>query len=445
MYWTIKAENGVCIERSGRRTALRKTLVFFLAMVLPLTSVSFSAEAAGNKPIGVPLVLKARIEFAASATLTAADVKSAFFPEGRRCAFAYTGPRSNRTIEFMTRMGFRTGVGSGPPGDRKALAARIKATAAKAVGAGTWHTKGGYSSVIQGNTMQETFDAIITSRLHIQKKTDLPVVFCGTGGHIGPSHFPLNRDFDRSVSYGAVYEDAHFLHIATGGPEPYMIYLGFGGERSLTLRGRYNNTMDSRRVPNELVYYQVLAAQFEGTLRRAARGQFVIFSIRDFRNADLKELADNIKDFGGKHPDIWHASPNMVVSNHYLKEKIKVKEVRAAGASAVEITLAVDRNIFVPFVLGPLSLELPGDLLVKAASIDGVPGKVFRKKDGVYVDLPVKAALSRGLAMSFTTAAPDMTVPDTMAVTLKIRNTSDEPLKNARLSWLGSLGLGGGG
>lgn len=418
----------------------------FLSMLL-LAGLSVFAsegkpeETAAKSALPEPLVLKARIELKGSASLKATDVKFAPFPEGRRCAFTYNGPKDLKTISHMTKLGFRTDVTVKPSTNTETLARRIYATNAKAVGVSPWNTKGGYSSAIQGNTIQETFDALMTSRLQIRKKTQLPVAFCHTGGHFSEGTFPRNRNFDAGIGYSAAYQDAHFLHLARGSSNPYMVCLGYGGKKEISLRSRNNNTMDTKKVPNELIYYQILASQFEGTLAGRQKGKFVMYSIRDFKKADLDELTMNIGEFGAEHRDIWHASPNMLVSHFYLREKTMISAVKPAVPNAFELELAIDRDLYPPFAFEPLSLALPKSLPIKSASVDGVPGKVTKKADGVYLDLPVQKALREGLRMTLVQQKPDMTIPDTMELTLKIKNTSGKPIQNARLSWLGSKGL----
>lgn len=393
------------------------------------------ARAARKKPADPPAVdVTVRVKLAGPANLKAADVKVAVFPGGRRCAFTFFGCRNPKTIEVLTKLGFRTTVYTGPSASPAYLKA-IEAAGAD-IGIHVWGARGGYSSHIQGNTVQQAFDSIATSRLVMRKSCTGPLATGAIGGHYGLQSFAIGRNPDKGSGSGFAYHDCNYLLLSDN--KPYIVYLGRQHPPFMTTRANFDNRIDSRRVPNEIIYYQILANQFRGTLRRAQMGQIVRFSLRDFRAPDLKDCADVIGPFG-KDPDIWHASEADLGANEYVRKKVRVKAVRPAGAGAVDIVLAVAADTFPPYLLTPLPLQLPAGAKVAAATVNGAACTVTARKAGPVVDVPLRDALRAGCRMTLTPSAPDMTVPDRMPVTLKIENPTDRPITAARLAWAGNI------
>ena len=377
-------------------------------------------------------------------SLRARDVSYSHFPGGRQCAFMYTGPRKTETLAQLTKMGLRTTVYVGPTASAKGVAALEKAGAEVGV-TGYWGAKGGYSSIICGNSTQEAFDAVATSRLAVRKLVTGPTLPSGTcGGHIPVHSFPIQRNNDGHGGYGAVFQDSNFLSLGFGSQSCLTVLLGLEGPQWVAVRSLSRNTMRSHKVPNELIYYQLLAGQFEGAIRKAREGRIVQFSLRDFKQSDLKLLEENIGEYG-KHPAVWHATDGMLASSTYLKRNVHILEVRKASSKQYEITLGVEKDLFAPYLIVPLSLALPKRFPLESATFEGVPCavNVVEKTKVPHVVIPIDAYLTQGCAMTLAASAPDMTVPDTMGVTLTLRNTLKAPIRDARLTWIGSRGFTG--
>ena len=88
-----------------------------------------------------------------------------------------------------------------------------------------------------------------------------------------------------------------------------------------------------------------------------------------------------------------------------------LRSVRPAGEKAVHIELGLEEDLFPPFLLAPLSLELPAGVDVKSASLAGMACPApARSEEKVHVQVPLGAALSSGVRMTLDQPAPDMTV-----------------------------------
>jgi hypothetical protein len=377
-----------------------------------------------------PIRLDVRLEM--TGALDPASIKFAPFPSGRRCAFTYTGPTNPATVDFMSKLGFRTTVYLGPGAPAEAVRALEDAGAEIGIGS-YWGARGDYASLIGQNSAQEAFDAVATSVLDLRRKARGPVVCGAIGGHLDIATFPLNRDMDSAVGYGAAFQDANLVLLLDN--KPYAVLLGRRNPKAIVTRAKHDNVIETRNVPNELVYYQILAGQFQGTLRRSARGQIVRYSIRDFKSADLEELKEVIGDWG-THPQIWHATEGELGGAEYVRAQARVAAVQGST-----ITLELPRDVFPSHLLAPLCLELPKGTAVKAAKVGALDCKVTPTEQAVFVDVPVGPALRGGLEMSFSTAAPDLTIPDETAATLTVRNSSDQPLEEATVEWVAGPGL----
>ena len=426
-----------------------RPLVRWIGCAALCLAASSSLAASSRKPKIDPASLLDRkfkliLNLKRSKSLRARDVRYSMFPGGRRCAFMYTGPGKTETIAQLTKMGLRTTCYVSPRTSAKRVAALEKAGAEVGVG-GYWGAKGGYSSIICGNSPQEAFDAVATSRLAVRKLVSGPTLPSGTcGGHIPVHSFPLNRNPDSHGGYGAVFQDSNFLSLGFGSQQCLTVLLGMGGAQQSAVRRLNRNTMQSKKVPNELIYFQLLAGQFEGAIREAREGQIVQFSLRDFKASDMKLLEENIGEYGG-HPAIWHATDGMIASSTYLKRNVHILEIEKAGAKQYEITLGVEKDVFAPYLIVPLSLELPKRFPVESATFEGVPCavNVVERTKAPHVAIPIETYLTRGCVMTLEQSAPDLTIPDTMGVTLTLRNTLDKPITGARLAWIGSAGLRG--
>ncbi len=407
-----------------------RTLPCWTAVLAAASIAAGQTRPAAPATVDVSVHLK----LAEEAPLKASDVKMAAFPAGKRCAFTFFGCRSPKTIEVLTKLGFRTTVYCGPG----ASAASLKALEAAGadIGINVWGAKGTYSSHIGANTIQGAFDSVITSRLVLRGKCTGPLAAGAIGGHYGTTSWPIYRSPENRAGFGYAYHDGNYLILSDN--KPYMVYLG-RRDAPLMNRANFDNRIDSRRVPSEMIYYQIIANKFRGTLRRAEHGQIVRFSLRDFKAPDLEDCADVIGQFG-KHDLIWHASEADIGANEYIRRKARVKDVQVKGTTAV-VTLAIDEDVFPPFLLTPVPLALPGRVKVAKAAVGGVDCPVTAGDEAVAVDVPLRAAFTAGCRMSLKLGAPDMTVPDRLAAALTIENTSEKPITGARLRWVGNIGL----
>ena len=196
-------------------------------------------------PARPPLLLKVRLEFEKKTVLRRADVSFALFPSGKRCAFTYAGPKSYRTIEALSKLGFRTTVYCSPASSTERIQDLEEAGAD--VGVSVWGAKGTYASHIGANTIQEAFDAVTTSRIVLRKKADGLVAVGSTGGHYSTRRFPVDRNPDRGSGFGYAYHDSNYLMLSDN--KPYMIYLGQtragqDGPRKKLLASRENHDND---------------------------------------------------------------------------------------------------------------------------------------------------------------------------------------------------------
>lgn len=399
--------------------------------------VGCSTALGAKKPAKTPQVeATVRLSVSGGGDLKASDVQYAVFPSGKRCAFTYFGARSPKTIGALTKLGFRTTVYVSPGQSAESL--RALETAGADIGINVWGAKGTYASHIGANTIQEAFDAVASSRIVLRKKCSGPLACGAVGGHYSPQRFPIDRDPDRGSGFAYAYHDSNYLLLSDN--KVYMVYLGRLRDKLLAHRDNYDNRMRSHRVPNEVIYYQILANQFGGTLRRSKKGQIVRFSIRDFKAPDLEDLGDAIGRYG-KHKDIWHGSEADFAANEYVRKKVHVKSVKPAGDGVVEVALGVEQDVFLPYLLTPLPLQLPKACKVTKATVNGTECTVTAGDEATYVDVPLRKALTGACRMSVKLSLPDMTVPDRMPLTLTIANPTDKPITAARLKWVGEVAM----
>jgi concanavalin A-like lectin/glucanase superfamily protein len=429
------------------RVSFTPNRIFLLICGLALCLCG-SAASGGDSKIDPASLLdqkfKLVLNLKRSKTLRSRDVGYSFFPDGRHCAFTYTGPRRPATIAELTKMGLRTTVYLSPTASAKTVKAYEDAGAEVGV-TGYWGARGNYSSLIGVNSVQEAFDAIATSRLAIRKLVSTPTLPSGScGGHISTFSFPVDRNTNHSAGYGAVFLDSNFLSLSFSSQGCLSILLGLEGPERVVLRRVNRNTMKANKVPNELIYYQLLAGQFDGAVRQAREAQFVQFSLRDFTQKDMKLLKENIGEYG-THPAIWHATDGMIASLEYAKKNIHILEIKRASSKRYEITLGVEKDTFAPYLIVPLTVQLPRRFPIESATFEGVPCAVNIVERGnvPHVTVPVDAWLARGCAMTLDQSAPDMTIPDRMPVTLSITNKLAKPITDARLTWIASSRFSG--
>src|SRR5262245_43683787 len=217
---------------------MRRALSAVVAWML-LGSPAPGQQAAGP----APLRLDVRLDLAGPATLTPAAVKFAPFPSGKRCAFTYTGPTNPKTIEFMSQMGFRTTVYLSPGAPADTVRQLEDAGAEIGIG-GYWGAIGDYSSLIGQNSPQEAFDAVATSVIDLRRKARGPVMCGAIGGHLNIGTFPLNRDMDDSVGYGAVFQDSNLVLLLDN--KPYAVLLGRHAAKPVVLRNKNDNVIETR-------------------------------------------------------------------------------------------------------------------------------------------------------------------------------------------------------
>lgn len=434
------------------------------ALLLALLAViAYPVEAANP-------VVTVKLEFEKAPKVTAKDIAYAAWPSGKKIAVSYAGVTKLGAIQKWGKAGFRTTVSMGGAGTS---AAQASLKGYLGAGAGFRHPKpmgmkGGYSSMIQGNTVQETFDAISSMRLSTKKGRKRPVLGLGFGGHINPTATPMNRNFESNDGYGAAVWDSHYLYINYHGR--LGVFKGRRDRKPMFGCGGFEGS-DPRKVPNEMNYYRMIQARLRGALVRPQVGQLMNLMFRDYAEKDRLQLEKVLKEFGN-HPLLWHVSEEDVVSYHYLKQLAKVKDVRKVGSLGLEIDIELSKELYTPFVRHPLTLRLPVDAVVKSASVQGIactltkrgnpksaaaaaededpfgPPKTTAadtggKLDGMYVDVPIYDVLTKGLEVTYQPAAQNMTIPDAMDLTLTFKNASGKAMKNAVLELVASPSIKG--
>jgi len=419
-------------------SSIRHSSFVIPSFLIALALLAQAWTLAGEGP-PAPIEVKVRVRLAARADLRPGDIRFALFPSGKRCCFTYNGCRNPRTIEVLSKLGFRTTVYCDPSTPADQL--RALEAAGADIGIEVWGGQGNYHSNLGGNTVQEAFDACATSRIVLRTVCRGPLGATRIEGHYGAQNYLVSRHPDNSSGFGYAYHDCNYLIFSDN--KPYPILLGRLGERLMVLRENFDNTMQSTSVPNEIIYYQIIANQFAGTLRRAERGQIVRFTLRDFKAPDLDDLTEAIGKYG-QHELIWHASETMIGANEYVRNKARVLAYsqETAGGDDLVVTLGIDRDIFPPYLLTPLPLLFPKGTQAKSATAaGGVNCPITASEDGTCVDVPLRAILTGGCRMSVEGSAPDMTIPDEMPITLTVQNPADKPLAISKLEWVGNIGF----
>jgi hypothetical protein len=426
-----------------KETVLVFTLICVFSFAIGGDTLITKGEEQPALPKTIPITVELKGENGTNLTLK--QVKYSLFPYGKRCAFSYKGAKSPSTIQSLYDMGFRTTVHVSP--DIKAESAKaIEKAGAEIAVSGYRGLKGGYSSMIEGNTVQEAFDGIITSRLDLKKKCKGPVACGSVSGHISITGFPFERNIEAGVGYGAVIHDSNFMQVNMVGIGSYYgIILGrhrWDPSLRVMSRERFSNLIALKKAPTEKVYYQMLSQQFRGTLGRVEKGQIVIFKLRDFKQKDLRSIKRIMGKYGN-HPLIWHASEGMLASYEYQKKRVHIKEVTAKKDGVIQITLGVEEDLFIPFLLAPLSLQIPNEAGVKSASVGEISCSITEAEGNLHIGIPLQKVFRNGITMELTTEASDMTIPDEMGAVLKIKNASDKKIENAELKWIQSSGFAG--
>ncbi|KKL77356.1 hypothetical protein LCGC14_2035700, partial [marine sediment metagenome] len=372
--------------------------MWIAALVAGLSAWPAPATAADDIVLTVELKLKAK------ADLSARDIKTAHFPGGADTAFTYAGTPDPKLIGFYQQLGFRTTVGVSP----RAKAAHIKALedAGAEIGVGSiWGAKASYISVIGTSTYQRAYDAALSSRRVIQGMARGPAHLINASSSKAGNAFMYDRRMDCGIrGYGQVFQDANFM-VNWGWREGYPILLARGTTAKVRmLMPKYRM---GGMVSAELIYFQSLANQIRGTLRREDKGKAVTFPLPEELPATSRRTFTRIVGKFGKDPAIWHATVGEVTGLAYLKSKSRVTAVTAAGGESLRIALALDRDIHVPFLLAALPLELPGTLQVATATINGAACPVTVRDGRTFLDVPVRSALTAGVEMTLETERPD--------------------------------------
>ena len=419
------------------------SLLFFtfwlqVALTAEITSVSIPSggHAATVESANELTVLHLRMQLDGNAALALSDIAYAKFPSGKRCAFTYDGVRLPKTVAFFQKLGFRTTIPLSPGTPEEQVKALEDAGAE--IATVLWGLKNGCRYTATGGcTQQECYDMAL-SRIALKAMCRGPVALGQLGSSNCGDDYWTNRD--PFAKWGYVFHDSNYL-ANCGAHDGFPIFLRREGAHVQAYPSILNSSLGTNeKAPSELVYYQLLVNKFRGTLLLKKKGQIVRYSLRDFKDDELARIEAVIGEWG-RHPLIWHATEGEICSNEYLRQKSRVLAVKPCGANEWDVSIGLERDIFPPFLMAPLSLQFPKGFPLKSARLGASACPVFVQDDAVYLDVPLQAAFRNGVELSFLDVAPDMTIPDEMPLTLSIKNTSDKALTDARLQWTGSIEL----
>lgn len=406
-----------------------------LALGVFLLGTSRTASGGAADPVKEDVVLSVELDM--DGELKKDDIKFGHFPEGRVCAFTYRGVKNPKDIAYYTKLGFRTTVGV----SSSTSADRIKAledAGAEIYVAKMWGAKAhAHGDMIGANTIQEAYDVSGTTRLVLRKHSKGQVnLVNGSSKTQGLSYWYRRnpRGYGEGRGFVHCFQDCNYLaNMGYSGAYPVVVQRGTS---SKCLAVVPNSDIGVRgKVANELIFYQSLSNQFRGTLRRRQKGQVVTYTLPEGAKEKERKMIERLVGKWAKHPDIWHARTGEICSLAYVKHKSRVVDVKANGQGKV-ITLGVDSHTYPDFLVSPLPLQLPSSVTVKSARINGHDCKVTKRDKGVFVDVPIQAALRAGCAMSMKTAQPNMEIPGNMGITLTIKNTSKTTMEKASLQWI---------
>lgn len=416
----------------------------------------------------LPVVVVVRLELSAKADLSVADIKKAPFPSGKRLAFHLSGVRE--TIAYFNKLGFHTDIGVGCDADPAFIkkiedaGAEITLTLQPPPGAAAGP---GFSSS-DNMHFQEGFDRAVLARQQLKAKCRGPVIITSNipngkfidqipstnekslnqrhGSGMWLAYYP-NRDLRYYQHCNYVSNGSEILlHRVT--PKDLLDkfeIINHDQENDVECFLKYKMGGYGENIPNTIIFYQSLPYKFRTALEARTKEEpppIIEWDLRDFSPEDLEKLKRYIEPYGN-HPLLWHPSRGEAVACQYLKYKSKVRDVRVVGDTVVDISLELDSDVFPAFLLSPLTLKLPKGFPLKAARVGNQSCTVTvgqPEHEGVFIDVPVQAALKDGCEMTLSTSAPNMTIPDEMGIKLTVRNTSDKRLENATLRWTSSLG-----
>ena len=375
--------------------------------------------------INVHLLLE--LEAPAPAELKPADVKAAAIPSGKRVGLSYTGVKEPESIARYTKMGFRTSIGV----SAGASPEQIKALE----DAGADLVCNGAIGPEMGLTPQEALDGSASIRLALLGKVRNSPVAIG-------SYNNMRNNFDLPTSrrvgqYLYAIHDSNFL-ACNSWAAGYKVIVGRNRVPEQIVRE--HNANSAGAAPNTLVYYQTLQQVLQGIVEMMSPGEVTSIALRDFKEEDFKKVEQFIGPFG-KDERIWHTTQHEIAGYAYLKEKTRISAIQlGGGGTRLAVTLSMEPDVYVPFLTAPLCLSLPKTLKIGSARLNGLDCPVFVRDSGLYVDLPMRQALSGACQMSLA-GEPSMTIPDSMPVTLTIKNASDKPLAGAKLRWVENIGM----
>ncbi|MCJ8331059.1 MAG: hypothetical protein MJH11_13925, partial [Lentisphaeria bacterium] len=419
---------------------------FYLNIIIVLICVSIDMRADG-KTDHEYIPFKVYFEMAEAATFKARDMKFSDLPGGVPCAFIYSGPKKPLTHKFFHEMGFRSTVFVGP-GESKEKLRALEATGVELALGRYPGAKGNYQSFIGRNTAQEAFDTVAASRIELLSKIKGQLFVASISGHLKSGKWVLQREpyATRTMGFGAVMSDANFRLTYMDKPSVITALLGYKGEDQTSVAYYQQLTsMDTRKIPNEMIYYQILANAFKGATKRVGRGVIVRIQVRDFGKKDLLDIKDQIAEYGS-HPNIWHANMGMLLSNQYLQGCIKVLDVKCTGKKGV-LTLGIKKDVYGPIIQTPLSLKFPKKVRVTSASAFGMDAKVdsrvsrLANRSYSHVSIAAKKAFHEGLSFEWSFKKKTLTTPDQTEFEVVVRSQLKHALSNIKLHWYAPTGV----
>jgi len=403
-------------------------------------------------PFEIEFELKEPVETAAErqrhSILKARDFRFSDLPGGRPCAFFYIGPKKASTHRFFHKMGFRSTVFLSPEASAEQIRA-LEDSGVEIAASSFPGGKGTYQSFIGDNTVQEAFDVVAWSRHQLMTKASGAVRVAAISGHLNPPRWILQRDLNRRAGYGAVASDAGFRLAIYDAQSATACVLGHRGKKQ-THQWWYRSlsSMRTSRIPNELIYYQLLANAFDAATKRVGPGAIIRIQLRDFDESDLLDVKEQIEPYG-KHPDIWHVTFGDVLSNQYLREMVRFEDVKMNGTRGV-LKMGIRADVFGPVIQTPLSVRFPKGANPAQVKLAGMAGQVCERKSYVakrkyyHAVLPIQQAIRDGIKVEWSFEKEVLSVPDESKLTVTLKNFLKTPIENTKLAWYAPTGLPAG-
>jgi len=331
-----------------------------------------------------------RLKLSAPAKLSAADVRFALLPGGKHCAVTYEGVRSAKGIARYTKLGFRTSVSVGPEYSAERLKALEDAGADLIMGG-----RVGYTGWMGGFTPQQAYDYAAMRRLNVLKKCRSPM---GVGSLFNMkcqfSH-PYYRKLPLKIGgngYALLDSNWYGNNIWAAG---HAILLGRDRPVKQIVREKRRNKTPG--APDTLVYYQTVGNILRGIVEMVDPGKITTVTLCGLEKTD-PALVERFLAKYGRDGRIWHAGQNEIFGYEYLKAKSRVVAVKPAGNREIQITFALEKDTFCPFLMAPLCLRLPGDFPVASARLNATDCPVTVRDKGCLLytsPSPRDATLSR--------------------------------------------------